>query len=241
VREQLPDNPAVRRVLGDESPEALAARLSLSRLSDPAYRMQLWDGGGAAVAASDDPMIVFVRAWDADARALRARSVAEVEGPVARAQERIARARFRAFGEGQYPDATFSPRVSYGRVEGWTEPSGTVGAFTRLGGLYGRATGAPSFVLSQRWIDARARLDSETIFNLASSNDIISGNSGSPLLDREGRVVGVAFDGNIHSLGGEYFYDGALNRNVTVAATLIRVALAQVYGMDALVAELERE
>ena len=241
VREQLTDNAVARRVLGGETPEALAARLSLSRLADPAYRMHLWEGGAAAVAASDDPLIVFVRAWDADARALRARFIAEVEGPVARAQERIARARFRAFGEGQYPDATFSPRVSYGRVEGWTEASGAVGAFTRLGGLYGRATGAAPFVLSQRWIEARARLDPETIFNVSSSNDIISGNSGSPLLDREGRVVGVAFDGNIHSLGGEYFYDGALNRNVTVAASLIREALAQVYGMDALLAELEGE
>ncbi len=239
LREQLGDNPAARRVFGGEDPEVLAARLSPSRLADPMYRMHLWDGGAAAVAASDDPMIVFVRAWDADARALRARFIAEVEGPVARAQERIARARFRAFGDSQYPDATFSPRVSYGRVTGWTEPSGAIGAYTRLGGLYERATGVPPFALSQRWIEARARLDPDTIFNLSSSNDIISGNSGSPLLDREGRVVGVAFDGNIHSLGGEYFYDGAFNRNVTVAATLIRVALVQVYGMDALVAELE--
>ncbi|MBC7769199.1 MAG: S46 family peptidase [Phycisphaerales bacterium] len=241
MREYLTvDDPIARRILGDESPEALGARLSRSRLADPAYRLELWQDGEAAVAASDDPMIQFVRAWDADARAVRARYVAEVEGPAARAHERIARARFRAFGEGQYPDATFSPRISYGRVIGWTEPNGRVVApFTRTAGLYERATGQHPFVLSQRWIDARPRLDPNAIFNLSSSNDVIGGNSGSPLLDREGRVVGAVFDGNIHSLGGEYFYDGNLNRSVTVASTAIRTSLADVYDMPGLLAELE--
>jgi hypothetical protein len=241
MREHLTvDDPIARRVLGAESPEALARRLSQSRLADPAYRMQLWEGGAAAVAASDDPLIAFVRAWDSDARSVRSRYVAEVEGPIARAHERIARARFRAFGEAQYPDATFSPRLSYGRVEGWSEPGGrTIPAFTRAGGLYERATGHAPFVLTAPWADARSRLDLTTIFNASSSNDIIGGNSGSPLLDREGRVVGAAFDGNIHSLGGEYFYDGALNRSVTVASTAIAMALRDVYRMNALIAELE--
>jgi len=241
MREHLTvDNPSVRRVLGNESPEALAARLSQSGIADPAYRRQLWEGGEAAVAASEDPLIQFVRAWDADARAVRARYVAEVEGPAARAHERIARARFRAFGEAQYPDATFSPRVSYGRVVGWTEPNGSVVTpFTRTAGLYERATGQFPFALSQRWIDARPRLDPNVIFNVSSSNDVIGGNSGSPLLDREGRVVGAVFDGNIHSLGGEYFYDVALNRSVTVASTVIRTSLADVYEMPGLLAELE--
>ncbi|MGD9979240.1 MAG: S46 family peptidase [Hyphomonadaceae bacterium] len=243
LREYLTvDDPVFRRILGEESPEALALRLSQSRLADPAYRMELWEGGPAAIAASDDPMIVFVRAWDADARAVRGRYVQEVEGPVARAHERIARARFRAFGEAQYPDATFSPRISYGRVVGWTEPSGRViGPFTLTNGLYERATGHDPFVLSQRWIDARGRLDPRGIYNISTSTDVIGGNSGSPLLDRNGDVVGAVFDGNIHSLGGEYFYDGDLNRSVTVAATIIRDALAEVYGMTALVAEFEQE
>jgi len=242
LREHLTvDDPAVRRILGAESPEALARRLSQSRLADPAYRVALWEGGAEAIAASDDPMIAFVRSWDADARAVRGEYIERVEGPVARAHERIARARFRAFGESQYPDATFSPRVSYGRVRGWTEPDGRVVApFTHVRGLYERATGAPPFLLSQRWIGARDRLDPDTIFNVATTTDVIGGNSGSPLLDREGRAVGAVFDGNIHSLGGEYFYDGALNRSVTVSATIIRAALLNVYGMDALVAELER-
>lgn len=243
LREQLTvDDPVARRILGAESPEALAERLSRSRLADPAYRRQLWEGGAAAVAASDDPMIVFVRAWDADARSVRERYVAEVEGPVARAHERIARARFRAFGTEQYPDATFSPRITYGQVEGWTEAGGrVVPAFTYASGLYERATGHRPFMLSQGWTDARARIDANTIFNVSTSNDVIGGSSGSPLLDREGRVVGAVFDGNVHSLGGEYFYDGELNRSVTVASTAIRVALGDVYGMRALLSELGGE
>jgi hypothetical protein len=241
MRENLTvDDPAARAILGNESPEALARRLSQSRLADPAYRMQLWEGGAAAIAASDDPMIVFVRGWDDQARAARTQFVERVEGPVARAHERIARARFRAFGDSQYPDATFSPRISYGRVRGWTEPGGRViEPFTYAEGLYQRATGSPPFVLSQRWIDARARLDPRTIYNFSTTTDVIGGNSGSPLLDREGRVVGAVFDGNIHSLGGEYFYDVELNRSVTVSATIIRAALADVYGMQALLAELQ--
>jgi S1-C subfamily serine protease len=93
--------------------------------------------------------------------------------------------------------------------------------------------------LSQRWIDAQGRLDPRGIFNVATSTDVIGGNSGSPLLDREGDVVGAVFDSNVHALGGEYFYDGALNRSVTVSATIIRTALSDVYGMQSLVAELE--
>lgn len=173
---------------------------------------------------------------------MRERFVAQVEGPVARAHERIARARFRAFGTEHYPDATSSPRISYGQVEGWTEPGGrVVPSFTRAGGLYARATGHAPFALSQRWVDARSRIDADTIFNVSTSNDVIGGSSGSPLLDRDGRVVGAVFDGNIHSLGGEYFYDGDLNRSVTVASTAIRMALADVYGIQNLIAELDAE
>ncbi|MES1197569.1 MAG: S46 family peptidase, partial [Pseudomonadota bacterium] len=166
----------------------------------------------------------------------------EVEGPITRAQERIAQARFRAFGDTIYPDATFTARVTYGRVLGWTEPSGrAVPAFTHFDGLWTRATGADPFKLSPTWVAAESALDPQTIFDVSSSNDIIGGNSGSPLLDREGHVVGAVFDGNIYSLGGEYFYDGSLNRTVSVASTAIKAALTQVYHADALMAELQAQ
>jgi len=230
---------AGRAVLGPETPQALAHRLAQSRLSDAAYRQQLWDGGQAAVAASDDPMIVFVRAWDAEARAVRERYLTEVDAPLERAQEKIAQARYRAFGDSQYPDPSFAPRLSYGRVEGWTEPSGAaISAVTRFGGLFARATGAQPYALTPSWVAARERLDPNTIFDVSTSTDVTGGNSGSPLLDRDGKVVGAVFDGNIHSLGGEFYYDGALNRSVTVASTAIAAVLHEVYGMDDLLAEL---
>src|SRR6185312_1925930 len=102
---------AVQHVFAGAGAATLAQQLSQSRLVDPAVRQELWDGGEAAVSASDDPMIQFVRRWDADARAARARYDTLVAAPVARARERIAQARFRAFGLDLYPDATFSPRL----------------------------------------------------------------------------------------------------------------------------------
>jgi|CXWL01.1.fsa_nt_gi hypothetical protein len=226
-------------VIGRANPDALARSLSQSRLGDPAYRAQLWEGGTAAIAASDDPMIQFVRRWDGQARALHTRLLEEVDGPIARAHERLARARFQIYGENQYPDATFSLRLSYGRVAGLTEPDGrVVSPFGRAGELYDNNTNAFPFNLAQSWRAAESRVDRNAILSVATTNDIIGGNSGSPLLDREGRVVGVAWDGNIHSLGGDYFYDGTLNRTVVVAATGIELVLRDVYRADALLAEL---
>jgi hypothetical protein len=236
------DDPLTIAILGRESPEALAQRVVLgSRLGDPAERRRLYEGGAAAIAASNDPMIVFARAIDQQARALRTRYETEVEGPTARAQERIARARFQLLGTSVYPDATFTLRLSYGSVQGWIEPSGrVVEPFTRFGGLYERATGFPPFALAERWREAEARLDPTTIFNISSNNDIIGGNSGSPLLDRQGRVVGAVFDGNIHSLGGDYVFDARLNRTIAVASTAVEEALVDVYGMRRIVDELRR-
>ncbi|QGZ94104.1 S46 family peptidase [Terricaulis silvestris] len=239
LREYLTvDDPTVQRILNRQSPEELAARLSQSRLGDPAVRRQLWEGGGAAIAASDDPMIVFVRSWDTDARQVREQFETQVEGPVARAHERIARARFRAFGTNTYPDATGTPRITYGRVRGWTEGTRTVPWFTNIDGLYARATNAEPFNLSQRWIDARGRVNGATVYNIATTTESVGGASGSPLLDREGRVVGASFDGNIHATAGTFFYDPTLNRTVTVTTTAMQAALRDVYGMNALLAEL---
>ncbi|GAN00230.1 hypothetical protein U91I_03895 [alpha proteobacterium U9-1i] len=235
------NDPGTIAVIGRANPDALARILTQSRLGDAAYRAQLWRGGPSAIAASEDPMIQFVRRWDGDARGLNARFQREVEGPIARAHERIARARFQLYGEEQYPDATFSLRLSYGRVAGLTEPDGReVGPFGRVGEIFANNTGAPPFELATTWRLAEPRLDPNTIISVATTNDIIGGNSGSPLVDRDGRVVGVAWDGNIHSLGGDYFYDGRLNRTVVVAATGIQAALRHVYRADALIAELER-
>jgi Peptidase S46 len=236
------DNPLVRHLLGTDSPEALAARLvSGSHLADPKVREALWRGGEGAVEASNDPLIRFVRETDPDARALRTRYEQEVEGPITRGQERLARARFKVYGDSVYPDATFTLRLSFGSIEGWTYQGQTVSPFTNFAGLYARASDSEPFRLPQRWLAARNRIDPQTPFNVSTNNDIIGGNSGSPLIDREGRVIGAIFDGNIHSLGGEFGFDPRLNRAVAVLTVAIGPALRNVYALPALADELEAE
>jgi hypothetical protein len=239
VREHLTvDVPETRVFLGDESPEALSRRLAGSKLGDAALRKARWDGGLAAVQACDDPMIRYVLATDATARTVRRAYEQAVQEPTDRAAARIARARFAILGEKAYPDATFSPRLSYGRIEGWTLHGVSVAPFTYFGGLWGRVTGEAPFDLPQKWLDARDRLDPATVFDMSTTNDIVGGNSGSPLLNAKGEVIGAVFDGNIHSLAGDFAYDGALNRSVAVSAAAATEALAKVYGQDALVREL---
>ncbi len=233
------DNPQVQAVLGREAPEAMAARLVAgSRLADPATRRALWEGGAAAIAASDDPLIMFVRDTDARARAVRARVEAVYEGPVTAAQARLAAARFAAYGDSAYPDATFTLRLSYGVVQGWSERGADVPYRTLIGGTFDRATGAEPFDLAPGFVANRAAIDGALTYDFVSTNDIIGGNSGSPVIARDGSVLGAAFDGNVHSLGGNFGYDGRMNRTVTVSTQAIQEALVDIYPAPALVAEL---
>jgi hypothetical protein len=240
LREYLTaDAPQVRSFLGKDSPETLAARLSKSSLADPALRRKLWEGGLTAVTASDDPMIRFVLATDAVSRETRKVWEDRVTGPVDRAAQRIARARFAVYGDSTYPDATFSLRLSYGQVAGWAKADGTkVEPFTRYAGLWERATGQFPFNLPKRWENGQSRIQQDVVFNFTSDNDIIGGNSGSPVIDATGAVVGLVFDGNIDSLGGSFGFDPAVNRTVSVATSGITEALRGMYGQTALLKEL---
>jgi hypothetical protein len=239
LREHLTaDATGTKTFLGKESPEALAARLSQSKLADPGYRKQLWDGGIGAIQASDDPMIKFILATDAASRAVRKDYETRVSGPTDRAAEKIAKARFAVYGTATYPDATFSLRLSYGKVEGWIENGTPVKPFTTMGGLWDRATGQDPFALAPRWVDAQKKINAKTVFDFSTDNDIVGGNSGSPAIDAQGHVIGAAFDGNIHSLGGNFGFDESLNRSVIVSTAAITEALDKVYGEKSLVAEL---
>jgi hypothetical protein len=239
LRENLTaDAPGTKTFLGKDSPETLAARLASSKLGDPAVRKALWDGGMTAIQASDDPMIKFVLATDAASRAVRKQYEEQVSGPVDRAAQKIAQARFAIYGTSVYPDATFTLRLSYGKVAGWTQNGVAVPAFTTYAGLWDRATGQFPFALSQRWLDAKGKLNDATVFDFASDNDIIGGNSGSPAIDAKGQVVGAIFDGNINSLGGAFGFDGRTNRAVAVSTAAITEALRKVYGAGALATEL---
>lgn len=240
VRELLTaDDPSTKLILGKESPEGLSARLvNGTRLDDAAVRKQLLDGGLKAVQASNDPMIQFALKVDPAARAVRKQVDERVTGPTVKASEKIAAARFAAYGESLYPDATFTLRLSYGKIAGWNERGRPVPPFTYFGGLYERATGEEPFKLDPRWIAARNKLNPNTVFDISTTNDIIGGNSGSPLINAKGEVIGAVFDGNIHSLGGDYGYDPVLNRAVSVSTAAIGEALDKVYGQHALLKEL---
>lgn len=233
------DDPRVREVMGPESPEALAQRLiSGTRLADPAVREALWEGGLAAIEASDDPLIRFVLAMDDEARAVRGEWQERVGGPTDRAAERLAAARFAVHGDAIYPDATGTPRLTFGRIEGWTYDGRTVEPFTTFEGLYARATGYEPFELAPRWVAARDGLDMDTRLNMAVSTDTIGGNSGSPAINAAGEVIGANFDSTILGQRNAFGYDPNVNRSVIVTAQAVDVALREVYGMERLADEL---
>lgn len=233
------DDADTKLLLGRESPEGLSSRLvSGSKLGDPAVRKALWEGGQAAIEASDDPMIRFARQLDARDRELTAAINAQVNGPLTAAAAKLSDARFAAYGAQVYPDATFTLRISYGKVAGWTERGAEVPPVTVMGGTFDRATGAEPFDLAPAFAANQARIDKTVPYNFVTTNDIIGGNSGSPVLDRAGTVIGAAFDGNIHSLGGNYGYDPALNRTVVVTAAAVTEAMRTIYPSPALLAEL---
>jgi hypothetical protein len=236
------DDPQTKLLLGKESPEGLAARLvNGTRLGDPAVRKALWQGGQAAIDASTDPMIVYARSLDANDRALQKRFDEQVDAPLTAAAAKLADARFAAYGDSVYPDATFTLRISYGKVAGWQERGRQVPTRTTLGGTFDRATGASPFDLPPTFAANRAKIDADTTYDFVTTNDIIGGNSGSPVIDRQGRVIGAAFDGNINSLGGNYGYDGTINRTVVVSTAAVQEALEKIYPAPQLVAELKGE
>ena len=244
------DHPIVKRVFGKRSPAQIATdavkHTRLKQLQVDAqgnavggYRKALYDGGKAAVDASHDPMIELARALDPDARAIRKKVETEVDGPLKRQQELLAKARFAVYGDSRYPDATFTLRLSYGTVKGWKEGDHEVAPFTTMAGAFDRATGADPFQLPDSWVKDKRKLDLSTPMNFVTTNDIIGGNSGSPLVNRKGEVAGLIFDGNIHSLGGDYGYDPALNRAVAVDSAALLEAMDKVYGAGRLVKELK--
>lgn len=234
------DDADTKLLLGTESPEQLAERLvSGSRLADADYRRQLWEGGLAAIEASDDPMIQYALRLEPRQRALRQQLNESYQGPLTEAGGRLADARFAAYGDTLYPDATFTLRISYGQVKGWVERGEQVPFQTTMGGTFERATGNPPFDLAPAFAAHRAQIDPSVTYDFVTTNDIIGGNSGSPVIDRAGSVIGAAFDGNIHSLGGNYGYDPNLNRTVVVSTAAVQEALETIYPAPALLAELK--
>ncbi|HUQ13669.1 MAG TPA: S46 family peptidase, partial [Novosphingobium sp.] len=209
-----------------------------TQLADVAVRRALWEGGAKAIRESKDPMIVYARRIDDRSRDLIKLNNAKIAGPLTAAGAKLADARFGAYGDTIYPDATFTLRISYGKVAGWSERGDKVPAVTTLGGTFDRASGNDPFDLAPAFAKNERRIDKAVVYDFVTTNDIIGGNSGSPVIDRAGTVIGAAFDGNIHSLGGTYGYDPALNRTVVVSTAAVQEALETIYPNPTLAREL---
>ena len=237
------DDPLVVQILAGKSPsERAAALVDGTALADPSVRKRLAAGGPAAVSASTDPMIVLARQLDPIYRGLRTKQESEVVSVEQAASAKIARARLAVAGGGSvYPDATFTLRLSYGRVAGYTEEGKHIPAFTTFGALYPYAAAhdsLPPYQLSPSWLSAKPKLTPDTPFNFVCTADIVGGNSGSPVVNKNGEVVGIIFDGNIQSLALDYAYSETQTRAVAVDARAILESLRAVYGDDALADEL---
>ena len=233
------DNANVRTLLGQDSPEQLSARLiEGTTLADPAVRRALWEGGLAAVEASNDPLIQYLLRLQEPTRAVRAAWEEQVQAPTDRASERLAALRFQTYGDSVYPDATGTLRLTYGKIEGTDVPGQRFGAFTTFDGLWDRATGAAPFDVAPKLLAARGRIDGSTVLNMAVSSDTIGGSSGSPVVNAAGEILGANFDSTVLTQRNAYGYDRNVNRSVIVTTGAVTTALRDVYGMDGLVREL---
>jgi hypothetical protein len=243
MRDELgANNEIVQRVLKGKTPEACAEELiNGTKLKDVEARKRIAAGGQSAIEASDDPMIQLARSIDKEARAARKRYETEVIAVERSNYGKIARALFETKGTSMYPDATFTLRLSYGTVKGYKIDSKTYMPFTDFAGLWQHAKEHGNkypFHIPQSWEKARSSLNLKTPFNFVSDADIIGGNSGSPVINRNAEIVGLIFDGNIQSLPGDFYFDGVVNRAVSVDVRAMFEALRKVYHADAIVSEL---
>src|SRR3974390_771623 len=236
------DNEAVKVALAGKTPEARATELvNGTQLDSVDYRKKLYEGGKAAVDASDDPMIVMMRQLDPYARAVRKRYDDEIDPVLRKNAGDIAKIRFAKGGLSVPPDATFTLRLSYGAIEGYTLKGQKVPWYTTLGGAYEHAAqhgSKPPYELPESWIKSKAALNLQTPFDTVSTPDIIGGNSGSPLINKNAEVVGIIFDGNIESLPWNFMYDDVVGRSVSTDSRAIMEVLRKIYRADALADEL---
>ena len=235
------EDPVVAAIMAGKSPHDSATELVTgSHLGDVALRRELYKGGKEAVAASKDPMIELARLIDPEARVLRTKSEAENE-EVSQAHEKIATARFALEGDTTYPDATFSLRLSYGVVKGYQDGPTTIPAETTLGGLFERAKAqenVPPFNLPVTWEKAKAKVDLKKPFNFVSTNDITGGNSGSPVVNQKGELVGLIFDSNAPGLILNFGYSEVSGRAVSVHTAGMLEALKNIYDAKRVLDEI---
>src|SRR5262249_19954983 len=233
----------MKTILNEKTPTEVASEVIRgTKLADPAVRKSLVEGGEAAVNASTDPLIVLTRKVDPFFRELRKQYEDNVESVVTAASEKIAKARFAIYGKSVYPDATFTLRLAYGTVNGYPMNGTKAPSRTTFYGLYdhsGSFNNHTTFKLTLRFVASRDTIELSTPLDFVMSADIIGGNSGSPVINRNGEFVGLIFDGNIESLTGNFVYLEETNRAVAVHSAAIIEALRKVYDAPALANELE--
>lgn len=238
-----PADPFVRAALQGKSPEEAATEaFAGTRMGDAAFRKLLVEGGAAAVESSKDPLIALARRINPEILAMIKWHEDKVESIETRAGEEIGKARFAVYGKSTYPDATFTLRLAYGTVKGYPMNGTEAPPYTTFYGLYDRAHSfglKPPFNVPEPWLKSIDKLDLKTPLDFVTTCDVVGGNSGSPVVNSDGSVVGVIFDGNIESLVGYFVYNEKDNRSVAVATTAIIEALRKVYDAGPLADELE--
>lgn len=237
------NHPLMKKVLKGKTPEARAAELiSGTKLKDVEFRRQLATPGAMGIEDSPgDPMVELARDIDNEARAVRKRYEEEVVAVELANYAKIAHALFEDQGTKMYPDATFTLRLSHGAVKGYRENGKWVPPFTTLGGLYARSNQyhhAFPYNLPPRWTARRRFVNPRTPFNFVSDNDIVGGNSGSPIINKKAELVGLIFDGNIQSLVGNFEFDPSVNRAISVDVRGMMEILRNVFKADAIANEL---
>ena len=235
-------DPTVMKILDGLPPKARAEKMiSGTKLADIAERKRLYEGGKSAIDASNDPLIALAKALDAESRSLRKRFEDTVDSQEREGYAKIAAAQFAIYGEDLYPDATFTLRLSYGTVKGYQENGKTIPPFTNIAGLYEHSRerkNEGAFRLPPRWDKQRDMLNPNTPLNFISTCDIIGGNSGSPVVNKAGEVVGLIFDGNIQSLVLDIAYEEQEARAVAVDSRAIVEALRKIYDCGPLADEI---
>ncbi|MBI4863793.1 MAG: S46 family peptidase [Candidatus Riflebacteria bacterium] len=239
------DHPSVKKALAGKSPRARASELIRgTKLKDVELRRSLYDGGTKAIEASDDPLIKLARDVDPESRALRKIFDEQVKELKQQAYDQIAKAKFAIEGTSTYPDATFTLRLAFGVCKGYEEDGRQIPCATTYAGLYDRAAEqkyTPPFDLPQRWLDRKKDLDLAAPFNFVCTNDIIGGNSGSPVVNRDAEVVGLIFDGNIQSLVLDFVFTEVQSRALAVHSRGIVEALRKVCDASHIAQELTGE
>jgi len=238
-----PNDVFVQAVLNGHSPKPVAAELlSNTKMGEATFRKSLAEGGEPAITASTDPLVVLARKLDPISREFRKWYEDYIQSVETSAGEKIGKARFAVYGKSTYPDATFTLRLGYGTVKGYPMNGTKAPAKTTFYGLYDRAYSfdmKPPFQLPQRYMERKDKLDLSTPLDFVNTCDIIGGNSGSPVINREGELVGLIFDGNIESLVGDYVYNEENNRAVAVHTAAMSEALRRIYDAGSLADELE--